>query len=206
MSGQRTDRRPTFEEFQQLSKSYQKEPTLANYVRLRRRCWIDFVDARDFDPSSIQAELAQLNIDLSLVNDAIEGYGHQIDELALRLMEGLIEREKIERAGGTHLQSRGIAVSDGLIDYLIVTVLEALQLDDTPTPPSLVVLIRERLGGARPDRYVEYERARRRRDAIALAAIKFPRGKISVRKMAKLVGVEPSTISRWFPEVTCSST
>jgi hypothetical protein len=135
-----------------------------------------------------------------LVNGALDGEERQMDELALRLMEALIEREKIEKRGGSHLQSRRIAISDSLVDFMIVAMMEATEAWDSPIPRSLVVLARERLCGTAPDRHKEFLRIQRRRDAIALAALKFPRGRVSVRKIASLMGVEPSTIIRWFPD------
>jgi hypothetical protein len=63
---------------------------------------------------------------------------------------------------------------------------------------ALIVLIRERLCG-RGSYYQDSLRFKKQRDAVALAAVKFPSGKISIRKIAKLMNVEPSTVSRWFP-------
>jgi hypothetical protein len=38
------------------------------------------------------------------------------------------------------------------------------------------------------------------RERLALAAIKFPTGRVSIRRLAALIEVEASTISPWFPD------
>jgi hypothetical protein len=144
----------------------------------------------------IEEELRQFKLDRWLVSGALDGNDRDVDELALRLMERLIERDTIEKSGEVHLQSRRIAISDGLVNFLIVAMLEPME---EFIPPSLVVLIRERLCGTNPDLYKEYLQMQRKRDSLALAAFAFPVGKVSIRKIAKLMKVQPSTVSRWFP-------
>jgi hypothetical protein len=193
----------SYAHFQALVDAYQQAPTLANYVRLRRTfggSGTDVAQFTAFDPLLIEMELRQFGIEPWLVSDAMNGDDRMIDELALRLMEALIERGKIEKEGTAHIQSRGIAISDALVDYLIIASLETTETYDAPLPSSLIVLIRERLCGASPDRHKEQVRLQRRQDAIALAALKFPSGKVSIRSIAALMKVEPSTVSRWFPD------
>jgi hypothetical protein len=112
-------------------------------------------------------------------------------------MERLIERNDLAKEGHTQVQSRRIAISDSLVDFLIVAMLQAVVEEEHS---ALAVLIRERLCGQTPDYYEKYLRLMDQRRAIALAALKFPAGKISVRKIARLMNVEPSTVSRWFPD------
>jgi hypothetical protein len=184
--------------------AYEREPTLANYVRIKRTFGlrVDTSVGRyyDFEPLSIAKELRRLGIGPALVDSALDGDqwhdGKNIDRLVLRIMECLIERDQIEKSGSAHVQSRKIAISDSLVNFLIVAMLETFE---DSIPPSLIVLIRERLCGSNPDRYKEHLQVQRRRDAIAIAAIKFPKGKVSIRKLAKILDVEPSTISRAFP-------
>jgi hypothetical protein len=191
----------SYSRFKALMDAYEREPTLENYVRFRRTFGVSGTDVArftEFDSFAIEAELRSFRIDPWLVNGALDGDERQMDELTLRLMEALIEREKIERNGGSHLQSRRIAISDSLVDFVIVAMMEAAESHDSPIPSSLIALVRERLCGTAPDRYKEFLRMQRRRDAIALAAIKFPTGSVSIRRLAALIEVEPSTISRWF--------
>ena len=90
-----------------------------------------------------------------------------------------------------------MAISDSLVDFLIVAMLETME---ESVPPSLVVLIRNRLCGENPDRRKEQLVMQRRSDAVALAALTFPSGKVSLRKIAKLMHVQTSTLSRAFPD------
>jgi hypothetical protein len=203
MSSQAPDADRSYSLFKELLGLYEREPTLANYVRLRRTFGGSGVQAArfiEFDPFSIEPELRQFGIDPSLVRGALEGDELQVDQMTLRLMECVVDRERIEKSGQAHLQSRRLAISDSLIDYLIVAMLEAAEEHDASIPPSLIILIRERLCGTNPDRYKEQLRQEGRQDAVALAALKFPSGKVSIRSIANLMEVEPSTISRWFPD------
>jgi hypothetical protein len=104
-------------------------------VRLRRTFGISGADVSRFtafDPFTIKAELCQFGIDPWVVSGAMDGDEHQMDELSLRLMETLIEREKIEKRGGSHLQSRRIVISDSLVDFMIVAMMEAAVSLDSP--------------------------------------------------------------------------
>jgi hypothetical protein len=194
----------SYAQFQAMCDGYEREPTLANYVRLRRtfglRAGTTVGRFHDFEPLSIATELGRLSIDPALVDSALDGNqwddGLNIDRLVLRIMECLIERDQIEKRGSAHVQSRKIAISDSLVDFLIVAMLETFE---DSIPSSLVLLIRERLCGANPDRHKEHLLAHRRREAVAIAAVKFPKGKVSIRTIAKILSVQPSTISRAFP-------
>jgi hypothetical protein len=189
-----------YADYRALAEEYEREPSIENYVRFKRTFGAIIGVGIAVDPISIEPELRQFGIDPSLVSQALDGDEYEIDELALKLMERLIERKKLEERGTTHVQSRQIAISDSLVNYLIVASLEALEENEASIPSSLVRLIRDRLCGAHPDRYTEFIRLQRRRDAVAMAAIKFPTGKVSIRRIAALMDVEPSTISRWFPD------
>jgi hypothetical protein len=193
----------SYAQFRAMCDAYEREPTLANYVRLRRTFGSSATAVRrfhDFEPRAIAAELQRLGIDPRLVDSALDGDewddGRNIDRLVLRIMECLIQRDQIEKSGSVHVQSRGIAISDSLVDFLIVAMLETME---DSIPASLILLIRERLCGANPDLHQEHLQAQRRREAVAIAAVKFPNGKVSIRKIAKMFNVQPSTISRAFP-------
>jgi hypothetical protein len=129
------------------------------------------------------------------LDDDDEGHAG-IDELCMRLMECLVERGELEKEGHTHAQSRGMAIKDSLIDFLIVAVLEMF---DEINYTALSVLIRERLSAKNPDYYNNFLVFEQRKKAVGIAALRFPAGKASIREIAKLMNVVPSTVSRWFP-------
>ncbi|MGH6819644.1 MAG: hypothetical protein ACREDU_02145, partial [Methylocella sp.] len=86
-----------------------------------------------------------------------------------------------------------------LIDYVLVAMLESCDQHGLPPPPSLVVLVRERLGGANVARHKQSLIDQRRVRAVWLAHQALASGdQISMRQIAKTIGVEASTVSRWF--------
>jgi hypothetical protein len=194
-----TDPDRTPEHWKSLVEAYWKEPTIINYVRLSRAYGGSAIAQTfiDFDAQAIEKELRQFGMEPLLVSGALDGNEFEIEELSLRLMERLIERDELAKEGHTQVQSRGFAIGDSLVDFLIVAMLQAAVED---AHPALTVLIKERLCGQKPDYYEKYLRLMDQRKAIALAALKLPAGKITVRKVARLMNVEPSTVSRWFPD------
>jgi hypothetical protein len=187
-----------FLDWKSLLDAYDNEPTMINYVRLKRAYGVSAVVQKfmDFDPHTITKELRHFGIEPSLVSGALDGNEFDIEELSVRLMERLIERESFEKEGRTQVQSRGMAISDSLVDFLIAAMLQAALEEEHP---ALCHLITERLCGQKPDTYNEHLRQINQREAVALAAVKLLPGETSIRKVAKLMKVEPSTVSRWFP-------
>jgi hypothetical protein len=179
---------------------YWDDPSIEKYVALRRRFPRGDTApnlSEGFNAVAMKDELTRYGIDPYVVYGAVGGNDRDIDELSLQILEALIRRRKQERAGKTHLQSRKIAISDGLIAYLIMTMLES---EDLYIPTSLVVLIGAQLCGSRPERYQHYTKLKKRDDAALLGFLLEQRGeKPTVRRIAKSMDVEPSTVSRWFP-------
>ena len=94
----------------------------------------------------------------------------------------------------THLQSRGKGISDALIDHLIVVMLEALQHHDVAPRPSLVLLMRERLGGANTDIFKSHKKRESQDQAIFHGFQLRRRGvQPTIRRVADILGVQPST-------------
>ena len=190
-------------DFMRLADQFKAEPTLANYLVLRRTFGSSGVDSAHLttdDPiPSIEGELRQLDIDPAIFSDVLDGNDHQIDELCLRLMEKLVERDVLEASGKSHVQTTGQAIPDSLIDFLAISMLEACEAHDLSPPPALVVLFRERLGGPNPARHKQNMIDQNRKIAIWMAAQILSNGeKTSIRKIAKAMGLEASTVSRWF--------
>jgi hypothetical protein len=190
-------------DFMKLAERFEAEPTLENYLLLRRTFPGGNVESLHFlspDPhSSVEGELRQYGIEPFIFSDALDGNEHQIDELCLKLMERLVERQARERAGETHLQTTGQAIPDSLIDYLVITMLEATENHDLRLEPALVILIRERLGGSNLARHKQNLIDKNRKQAILLAASQLAQGKeISIRQIASKLDLEASTVSRWF--------
>lgn len=149
-----------------------------------------------------EGTLKQFGISPELVAGALDADANDISELSLQLLELIIKRKKLEKAGKTHVVSRGAAISDNLVNYLINMMLDALDWnDDLFIPRDLIVLIRHQTGGAATDWDRVEDLNKQRRDAIIAALKLWGEGKTpSLRAIAKCLGVNPTTVMRWFPE------
>jgi hypothetical protein len=203
MSGYGSDKDGGYNE---LSKAYKKKPSIELYVKLRRA----HPDA-EIEVSVIggmeqlfymEPELRRFGFDPLLVASVMDADPDAISELSLQLMEGMIKARHLSKGGKTHLSRRGLAIPDKLINWLIALMLDGLSWnDDLHIPRDLIVLIRERLGGSKP----EYEQASHAHEmrwaAIIIGGQLQARGiKPSFRMLAKALKVAPSTVKRWFPK------
>jgi hypothetical protein len=70
----------------------------------------------------------------------------------------------------------------------------------TDLEDALVMLLRERLVGPNPAYHKAYEKREDRKAAIYIGAqLLVLSENCSIRRIAEIMGVEPSTVSRWFP-------
>lgn len=192
--------------FAPLTRSYKQDPTIENYLRLRRQhpdaeievAIIGGVEQLFF----LENELRRYGIDPKIVADVMDDNRHAIAEMSLQLMEHLVVRSRKIESGETHLGRRGAAIPDKLVDWLIACALDSLSYnDDLQIPRDLIVLIRERLTGSSP----EYERASHanemRSNAIILGGQLLAAGiRPSYRTIGSMLKVAPSTVKRWFPK------
>ncbi len=79
-----------------------------------------------FDPLlALTSALKEADIDQELVAAVMDNDREAVDALAMILLERIRDRNKLASEGHTHLQSRGLGISDSLIDYLLIIALEA---------------------------------------------------------------------------------
>lgn len=190
--------------FNEITKNYKANPSLENYVKLRRGSPEAEIEVRvvgSFESMFyMRDELERYGIDPDLLGKILDADVDEISEIALRIMEKIIERREIAEGGQTHLIRRGLAIPDKLIDWLICCSLDALSWNDELTiPRDLIVLIRERLGGSN----LHYEREgailQSKSDAKWIAGQLMARGTVPTFKMiGDALGVAPSTVKRWF--------
>jgi hypothetical protein len=148
----------------------------------------------------MEPELQRHGIDPQLVVGAMDADSEAISEIALRLMEKIIEARKLAKAGKSHLTRRGLAIPDKLIDWLITCSLDALSWnDDLYIPRDLIVLIRERLGGSNPE-YRQASQAHEKKGNAAMVAgqLKARGIKPTYKMLGDAFSVAPSTVKRWF--------
>jgi hypothetical protein len=188
--------------FKDLLTEYGAKPSLESYLQLR----LDFpeveIDVATFSESLIKLkpELAKCGIDTGLFAGTLDAYEPAIDELSLQLMKCLVARSKLPNSGPGHLEKRREAISDASVDYLIAMMLEAMGSNNHSVviPPSLVVLIRDRLCRSAPRLYEAYHAKQQRGRALYVYVTASASGKPpSLRKFASLMGVSKGTAARW---------
>lgn len=205
MTGTDEDRARNFKDCEDVTDRFLDDPSIENYVVMRRRYPSMGVENARFlgikPLFAVEGELQQFGIEPWMVCGALDGEDRQVDELSLQLIEALVKRRALTKDGKTHLQRRRQVVPDSLIDYLVVAMLEAIQQHDCHIPASLIILIRERLGGPNPALYRDYLIKQKRKDAAFLGFHLLHKGEDpSIRRVAQIMGVQPSTVSRWFPD------
>ncbi len=199
-----------FQLFKKLAGSYQNEPSLENYLELRRQFPQVEIEVALFDGEHTINALAQ-DLKKHGVHPgpegslcfAVEGYEPAIDALSLQIIEALVTKQKIPATGPGTIELRRNAISDALANYLIIIMLEGMETKKTELliPCSLVTLLRHQLCGTNPD-VLKYLLAKQRRQNAAWIAAKRFQGdrNISVRKLAAAVGTSRSTAARWLAD------
>ena len=199
-----------------LMAAFYKRPSLENYVQFRRSVpdtELEISASAGIEAfSRLEKDFKKHGIDPSLFNGIMDSFEPDIDELTLRLMELLVARDKLPKSGPGHIEKRRDAISDTLVNYLIADMLEAMKWNERAIliPASLVVLIRDRLCGSDPDLRREIRASERneklRMDIFLASYAALSRGeKISIRKLAKTVGVSKNIVARLFADPDCKS-
>lgn len=190
--------------FNEITREYKADPSIENYVRLRREnpeAEIEVRTVGSFESMFyMREELARYSIDPELLGGILDADPDAINEMALRLMEKLIEAQAIAADGETHLIRRGLAIPDKLIDWIICCSLDALSWnDDLMIPRDLIVLVRERLGGSNLHYEKEGEIRQNKQNAGLIAGQLMARGiNPTFKIVGEALGVAPSTVKRWF--------
>jgi hypothetical protein len=190
--------------FNKITLAFKRDPTIEHYLELRKE-----------DPNAeievsihggvdqlfyVEAELARYGISADEFVSVFDANDDAISKFSLFFMEKIVDARRLAKAGETHLVRRGLAVPEKLIDWFITCSLDAMSYYDLlEMNRDLIVLIRERLGGPFP----EYEvgsliREKRQKAAIIAGCIKAQGKKPSLRQIASLLKVAPTTVMRWF--------
>src|SRR5262245_6177208 len=183
--------------FKQLVLGYEKDPTIANYLQIRRDFPEVEVEVGIFSgidaPFKLEEKLAGQGFDPMLIVGALDAYEPDIDEVCLRLLELLEAKHNLPKEGVGFIEERRKAISDATVNYLIVEMFEAIDRCGRwiCIPASLVVLLREQLCGSNPDVHQLYLTEQRFRNAASIAERHFQRTgeQISVRDLAAAAGV-----------------
>jgi hypothetical protein len=192
--------------FNEFSKAYKEDPSIENYVKLRRENPEAEIEVGVIGGMEqlvyMQHILARYGIDPQLVAGMMDADPGAMSEISLQLMEKLIEARKLKKSGETHSVRRGLAIPDKLVDWIITCSLDSLSWNDNLyIPRDLIVLVRERLGGPNP----EYERASKAHESKGSAALIGGQLKAqgitpTFKMIGDILGVAPSTVMRWFEQ------
>ena len=194
--------------FKQLVLRYEKDPTIATYLQIRREFPEAEVEVRIFSgidaPFKLEEKLAGQGFDPMLIVGALAAYEPDIDAVCLRLLELLDAKRNLPKEGFGFIEERRKAIGDATVNYLIVEMFEAIDRcgGSIRIPASLVVLLREQLCRSAPDLHQQYLAQQRFREAAFNAGLSFQQtGKpTSVRKLAAANGVSRGTAERWLAD------
>jgi len=193
----------SFSDFLALVERFDSEPSLENYFELRKQsgCTATELSRLSYAVSlpSLATEFEKHSLDSILLAGVLGGDERDMDTLCLQVIERLVDRRQKEKSGEVHLQTVGGQIPDALINLLLVVMLETCSDLDAPLPPAMIVLLRDRLGGSSPDRYKTAAMQEKKRRAVLISARIFSDNReVSIRQIAKELGVQPSTVTRWF--------
>lgn len=192
-----------FPDLAAIQKEYNLDTSIENYVRLRRKHpdveldisntgGLDFVFLRD-------EELKANRIEPRLVVHCLDADPIAHRELSLLLMERMLERKNLEKAGKSHIVSLKKAISDLLVNNLIAVMLDSLDWNgELEICPDLIVLIKYQLGMNESQYQLEQKRKENQNKAIWIVVeLLRINQKPTLRKIAKLMNVDATTIMRW---------
>lgn len=190
--------------FSEISKAYEANPTIKSYVDLRRKypnALIEISTNHGMHWLYSNSEILEgYQIDPLLVAGALDADENSICELSLLLLENLVFRNKLKATGQAHVQSHEGVIADSLINYLISMMLDAMDWNNWLfVPRDLMVLIKYQCeGDVSAVARKQVVRNQMNSAAWIAAEIRENGRRGSLRDVAKIMGVNPSTVLRWF--------
>ena len=190
--------------FNAASKAYKSEPSIQNYLKLRREnpeAEVEVSNLGGFDSVlAMQSEFELHGFSVETMMGILDADQAVISEVSLRLLEELVRHEELSQIGETQLVRREKAIPLKFVDWIIALALEALSWTDSMLMNrDLIVLINARLVGAEPTYQQQVRAHEASRSAVWIGAQLLAQGtKPSIRRIAAILNVSPSTVSRWF--------
>jgi hypothetical protein len=188
-----------------LSRAFKDSPTIENYLSLRRanpnsEIEVAFTNGLDWLFAN-ETLLRENGIDPQWFASSLDANVEAISKMSLHLLDKLVDRSRLEKSGETHVMSRGVAISDSLVNYLIAVMLDALSWnDDLYIPRDLLVLTRYQILGEEPAQLKQLESHRLEHDIAYIGAQILEYGRqVTTREIAKILNINASTVSRIFP-------
>lgn len=145
--------------------------------------------------------LDKFKIPFAILNDALEAKFDAVAEVSLRLLELLVERQRMEDKGEKYVVKDGKAVSDNFVNMIIGQLLTAQKNSPLRSmPEELIVLIEHQLALNRTAIEKKTWSKLKRVMTPMIAADMVAHGETpSRRKLAERLEVDHKTIERWFP-------
>ena len=193
-------------ECQKIRRLWMVAPTLEQYLELREK-YPDF----DFDMSttagsdwvfSSKEDIERAGLDQKVVQGLFGDIDAQ-DMAARHILAKIAEKRNVIASGKTHAVSRGVVISDALINYMITCTLDQMSIDDDLTiSRGLIFLIKQQLSVDPRDherKLLEAESCIR--VWIAAVAIAKAGETPTFRNIGNALGVNGSTVLRWVGKV-----
>lgn len=155
---------------------------------------------------AIRDKCKTFGIDEKLIADALDteyddsfnqrGVDAACEELALQLLENIILRMDLESSGKTHLTRRKKVIPDSIINEIALLMVESCGDSGTPPPNSLSILLRAQFNRLENPSFIPKDSK-----AKDLAVLLYASDRtLSIREVARAVGVHHTTVSRWRQE------
>ena len=192
--------------FNEITRKYKADPTIENYVALRKSNpneVIEIATTGGLDFLISQNRLLLDNgIEPKLFAGALDANEEDQSKLSLILLEKIIERKKLEDKGNSQIVSRGKAVSDLFLNFMIGCMLDALDWNqELYICRDLIVLIKAQLAVVHSEHVAHQKKLEKMNAALFIAAQLVDAGITpTFRRVAEIMKVQPSTVKRWFPK------
>ena len=147
----------------------------------------------------IDSELKKHGIEAIDFAGVLDVDAKSIESASLQLLVKLGEIRAKAKQGVSAAVRRRLVASEALIRHMTLCIVEVLFLEPEPLPEACAVLLRELLGGDNTD-LIKKHRPETKIVWELAVQILAQRPRIGIRALAKMVGVAPSTISRWLKD------
>jgi hypothetical protein len=190
--------------FQQLVVQYRKDPSIENYLCVRREFPEVEIQLDQFGgPDAVwnlEDEFKKVGLETKFISGVLDFHEPAVDTFCLRLLEMLMARGKLKHYN-SDWKSFPMPISDAMVAYLIVTMLEAFDRhsdEEVRVPTSLVVLIRHQLFGKKKHLHVAHRTKTRRGEALhKVAKCLKPGEELSIKKLMRMADLPKTTAARW---------
>ena len=142
---------------------------------------------------------AKFGLSVVTILNVVNGEQDALDNLCLALGRAWVERQSAEADGETHQPGLGIVISDYLLNTILSIAFESAAIHKLTVPPSLAALFREVYLGRNPvlSRGLD-SKDRKLEVVLAARKMKASNEAISMRSVAKKVGLNVSSVTRMF--------